>query len=140
MSREENWKTRFREMQDASEKIVSYCSDSRSADDFGSDQKTVDACIRNFQILGDAAKKVPVTIQSEFPDVPWKSIKGMRDAAGVRWLHRKRDTASSRLKREATWEEAVSEYKDYLRRKLKNPKIKTKGMDDFKAYLKRLEK
>lgn len=60
-------------------------------------------------------------------------------AAGVRWLFRKRETASARLKRQATWEEAIAEYKDYLHRKLKNPKASQKGMDVFHKYLKRLK-
>lgn len=38
-------------------------------------------------------------------------------AASIRWLFRKKETASSYLGREATWEEAVAEYKAYLRRK-----------------------
>jgi hypothetical protein len=33
--------------------------------------------------------------------------------SGVRWLFRKQITASSRLKRKATWEEAIIEYKAY---------------------------
>ena len=35
-------------------------------------------------------------------------------AAGIRWLFRKRDTASAKLKRKATWEEAVADFKRYL--------------------------
>ena len=46
---EENWKTRFREMQGASEKIVGYCKGLKNADHLASDPKTFDACIRNFQ-------------------------------------------------------------------------------------------
>lgn len=59
-------------------------------------------------------------------------------AAGVRWLFRKHETASSRLKRKASWEEAVAEYKDYLRRKIRSPKSKQKGMAIFDEYLKKL--
>lgn len=32
----------------------------------------------------------------------------------IRWLFRKRDLASHRLKRQATWREAIAEYKSYL--------------------------
>lgn len=35
--------------------------------------------------------------------------------AGIRWLFRKRDLASRRLKRQATWREGIAEYKAYLR-------------------------
>ena len=60
-------------------------------------------------------------------------------AAGIRWLFRKRETASARLKRKATWEETVEEYKDYLRRRLKNPKERQKGMEIFRDNLKKLK-
>lgn len=35
-------------------------------------------------------------------------------AAGIRWLFRKKETAKARLGREASWYEAVAEYKAYL--------------------------
>jgi uncharacterized protein with HEPN domain len=61
-------------------------------------------------------------------------------AAGVRWLFQKHKLASYRLGREATWEETVEEYKDYLRRKLKNPRLKLKGMDTFHKFIEDLKK
>lgn len=36
-------------------------------------------------------------------------------AAGIRWLFRKRDTASSKLGTTATWDQAVADYKSYLK-------------------------
>jgi hypothetical protein len=59
-------------------------------------------------------------------------------AAGVRWLFQKRRLASAKLGRQATWEEAVAEYKAYLRRK-KNWKEAT-GIERFFGALKELEK
>lgn len=44
--------------------------------------------------------------------------------AGIRWLFRKRDTASSKLGRQASWVEAVATYKSYLQDFLKNPEHK----------------
>ncbi len=38
-----------------------------------------DAVIRNFEILGEASKKVSDKIKSENPDIPWKQMAGMRD-------------------------------------------------------------
>ena len=45
-------------------------------------------------------------------------------AAGTRWLFRKKETASSKLKRQASWMEAVADYKSYLLEWEKNPKHK----------------
>ncbi len=42
-------------------------------------------------------------------------------AVGIRWLHRKRETASAKLKRRATWMEAAADYKSYLEQWQKAP-------------------
>jgi uncharacterized protein with HEPN domain len=79
VSRKENWKVRLFEMKDAVTRIREYCVDIKSAEAFTNDRKTVDACVRNFQILGDAAKKVPTSVQKQFPKIPWNKIKGLRN-------------------------------------------------------------
>lgn len=45
-------------------------------------------------------------------------------AAGIRWLHRKKEIASAKLKRKATWLEAAADYKSYLEDWKKDPKHK----------------
>ena len=46
---------------------------------FSGDDKTVDAVIRGFTILGEAAKNIPASLRTKHADVPWKDIAGMRD-------------------------------------------------------------
>lgn len=46
---------------------------------FKNDDKTVFAVIRSLEIIGEAAKKVPAHLRRRFPDIPWKSLAGMRD-------------------------------------------------------------
>ncbi len=46
---------------------------------FLTDTKTQDAVIRNIEIMGEAIKKVPERLKSRYPEIPWKSIAGMRD-------------------------------------------------------------
>lgn len=73
------WKVRQLDRQEAIVRIGQYCDGVGGEQQFVTDPKTLDACIRNFQILGDAAKQVPGVIQKEFPEVPWSKIKGMRN-------------------------------------------------------------
>ena len=46
---------------------------------FVQDQKTVYAVVRAFEIIGEAAKKVPLSVRKRHPKVPWKQMAGMRD-------------------------------------------------------------
>ena len=48
-------------------------------EDFVSDRKTVDAVIRNFEIIGEATKHIPLAIRQQYPQVPWRDMAGMRD-------------------------------------------------------------
>jgi len=46
---------------------------------FTQDEKTKSAVVRQFEIIGEAAKMVPEHIRAEYPKVPWKRMAGMRD-------------------------------------------------------------
>ncbi|MCO6040332.1 HepT-like ribonuclease domain-containing protein [Thermococcus alcaliphilus] len=47
--------------------------------DFIRDEKTIDAVLRNLEVIGEAAKNIPKEIQQKYPQIPWKEIAGMRD-------------------------------------------------------------
>lgn len=46
---------------------------------FKKDYKTVDAVIRNFEIIGEAAKRVDVMIKQKYPEVPWEEMYYLRN-------------------------------------------------------------
>lgn len=46
---------------------------------FRKDNKTRYAVIRCFEIMGEAAKKIPEDVRIKYPSVPWKIIAGTRD-------------------------------------------------------------
>ncbi len=48
-------------------------------EEFYADKKTVNACIRSLEIVGEATKKIPSDIRQLKPSLPWQAISGMRD-------------------------------------------------------------
>lgn len=47
--------------------------------EFKMTRMVVDATIRNFEIIGEAAKNVPDEVQNEYPEIPWKKMYGLRN-------------------------------------------------------------
>ena len=46
---------------------------------FKQDYKTIDAVIRNFEIIGEAAKNIPPEIKEQYPNVPWNEMYSLRN-------------------------------------------------------------
>ena len=46
---------------------------------FIEDDKTVFAVIRAIEIIGESAKNIPESVRKEYPEIPWRSMAGMRD-------------------------------------------------------------
>ncbi len=43
------------------------------------DMLVLDGVIRNLEIIGEAAKNIPVQIKDRYPDIEWRKIAGLRD-------------------------------------------------------------
>lgn len=43
------------------------------------DARTVDAVVRNFEVMGEASKRVSDETRRAHPDVPWRDIARFRD-------------------------------------------------------------
>ena len=46
---------------------------------FYKDRAVQDAIIRRLEIIGEAVKNLPISFKTNWPDIPWKQIAGMRD-------------------------------------------------------------
>lgn len=48
-------------------------------DDLLDDRKTVDAVVRNLEIIGEAANQMPKEIKNKHTDIPWGKMISMRN-------------------------------------------------------------
>jgi len=46
---------------------------------FIEDYKTVDAVVRNFEVIGEASAKLPNELKMEYPEIPWKEMYLLRN-------------------------------------------------------------
>ena len=63
---------------DSCNKILQYTS-SMSFEEFSKDSKTIDAVIRNFEIIGEAANRLPDEFKEEYPSIDWHKFRGFRN-------------------------------------------------------------
>ncbi len=75
---EKDYKAYLRHILDSIMLIENYTR-SLSFEEFEKDRKTIDAVIRNFEIIGEASSKLPKEFREKYPEIPWKSIIGLRN-------------------------------------------------------------
>ena len=63
---------------DSSIKIKKY-TEKIDFDTFTADDKTVDAVIRNFEIIGEAAIRIDPDFKESYPEIEWNRIRGFRN-------------------------------------------------------------
>ena len=59
------------------ERIESYIAEGR--DSFLQSRMVQDAVIRNFEVMGEATKRLSQELRSENSDIPWRQMAGFRD-------------------------------------------------------------
>ncbi len=73
-----DYKIYLRDIIESIEKIQDYTA-GLSLVDFCNDGKTIDAVIRNLEIIGEAARRLPEEFRIKFPDVEWRRIVSLRN-------------------------------------------------------------
>ncbi|WP_338127452.1 DUF86 domain-containing protein [Thermus thermophilus] len=65
-------------MLEACEKVMRY-TEGLDFHAFVRNELVYDAVLRNLEVLGEAAKKVPDSVRARYPSVEWRAIAGLRD-------------------------------------------------------------
>ena len=66
------------DIREAIEKIERYTAN-LTHDLFIDDEKTIDAVVRNLEIIGEAANRLPDGLKKRNPDIEWVKIVGLRN-------------------------------------------------------------
>ena len=78
MSPEREWRFRVHDILEAIQNIEEYMA-GQSFEEFVADRKTVDAVIRNFIVIGEAAARMPQDVVERSSFIPWPEMKALRN-------------------------------------------------------------
>ena len=75
---EREWRLYVEDILESIELIKKYTEHMEFVD-FRQDRKTIDAVVRNFEIIGEASKFIPEEIRRKHPEIDWRGGVGLRN-------------------------------------------------------------
>ena len=73
-----DWRFRVRDILAGVNAALEYTS-GMTFEEFTGDRRTRDAVIRNLMTMGESVRWIPGTIREAHPDVPWTTMRGVRN-------------------------------------------------------------
>lgn len=73
-----NWKMRITDILECISRIQRY-TQGMGFDEFETDDKTIDSVLRNLEVIGEASRRIPQEIKSQYTDLPWAEMNTMRN-------------------------------------------------------------
>lgn len=78
MSDERLWTFYIEDMIDFAGKAIAYC-EGLDRDTFVTDTLVYDATLRNLELIGEAATRIPTVVRDSHPDIPWRQVIATRN-------------------------------------------------------------
>ena len=72
------WRCYATDMVEATEKILTYTAGMTRTELLGNNM-AFDATVRNLEVIGEAARRIPDEVRKRYGDIPWGDIVGMRN-------------------------------------------------------------
>ena len=69
---------RLQDIAEALDRIFDYTA-SHSLESFAADRKTIDAVVRNLEVIGEAARHMDAETAARLSDVPWQDMRDLRN-------------------------------------------------------------
>ncbi|HNH09907.1 MAG TPA: DUF86 domain-containing protein [Leptospiraceae bacterium] len=66
------------DMEEAIQNILNY-TEGISFEEFKKSRMIQDAVIRNFEVMGEAANRIPETVKNQYTEIPWADMYGLRN-------------------------------------------------------------
>ena len=80
-----DWRLYIQDMIEFGERVLFYAQGLDQAG-FIADMRTYDATLRNIELIGEAATRVPVRVREAHPEIEWRRIVGTRNRVAHAYL------------------------------------------------------
>jgi uncharacterized protein with HEPN domain len=80
-----DWRLRIDDILDAIKKVEVYTR-GMTLESFAGDSRTVDAVVRNLEVIGEASRHLDDMIVRAAPEVPWDQMRAMRNVVAHQYF------------------------------------------------------